>query len=314
MAKSGFIPTVTTFIFLAAIMASPAMAAEKRCTAQGKKVECPVQSAKSLAKAAAAYEKEAMNMMVGKGGSTYGIQPFDYLTGVGKRTKKSTLTKTASGYGKGETGKTELWDRVKKPKQGDALYNQWTNNWSPSFNKTLVAGADPNEGKQWYYVYCIGCHGWTLQGDGPNAVYLDPSPRILTAGKRYMNRKTNLELFTVIKGGGGAVDLSDIMPNWGNLLQDQDVWNIVAFIRAMADVRPPKTVKEYLNPKSSFNPKSAQNKVNPLNASKSDDFADIQELLEEGLAGRGVIKGGGYVDGGLREKPEDVARKVGQGY
>ena len=77
---------------------SSAVAAEKRCRVQGKKVECPVQSEEALLKAAEAYENEATDMAAGKSGSTYGIQPFDYLTGVGKRTEKTTLNEGESGY------------------------------------------------------------------------------------------------------------------------------------------------------------------------------------------------------------------------
>ncbi|MFV2081900.1 MAG: cytochrome c, partial [bacterium] len=215
-----------------------------------------------------------------------------------------------SGYGSA-TGKTEMWDRVKKPKEGESIYNQWTNNWSPTFKKTLVPGADPNEGKQWFYVYCIACHGWTLQGDGPSALAVEPRPRILTKGD-YMNKKTNLELFTVIKGGGEAVDLSSSMPAWGNLLQDQDIWNVIAWIRAMADVKPPTTIEEYLAPKSTFKPIAGD--VNPLNSASNADFQENQELNEGTLAGRGNIKGGQYVDGGLRRKAKDVEEKVQSGY
>jgi mono/diheme cytochrome c family protein len=301
---------VISSLFLFSV-ASQTLAAEKRCTAQGKKVECPVQSEEALLAAQEAYDKEADDMAQGKSGSTYGIQPFDYLTGVGKRTAKTTLDKGDSGYGGGETGKTEMWDRVLAPAEGEALYNQWTHNWSPTFKTTLVEGADPNEGKQWFYTYCIACHGWTLQGDGPSAYGVEPRPRILTEGS-YMNKKTNLELFTVIKGGGEAVDLSESMPSWGNYLQDQDIWNVIAWIRAMADVKPPKTVEEYLNPKSSFKPIAGD--VTPLNAAKHEDFIESQELNEETLAGRGVIKGGGYVEGGLRKSAEDVSDKVKSGY
>jgi mono/diheme cytochrome c family protein len=295
---------------------SSASAAEKRCKADGKKVVCPTQSDATLKKASKAYEKEAMDMATGKAGSTYGIEPFDYLTGVGKRTEKTSLTEGESGYGGslgGGTGKTELWDRVKNPTKGEALYNQWTNNWSPTLKETRVPGADPNEGKQWYYVYCIGCHGWLLQGDGPVAIDLNPRPRTLVKGS-YMNKKTNLELFTVIKGGGEAVSLSSSMPSWGNYLQDQDIWNVVAWVRAMQDVRSPKDLDEYLNPKSTFKPIPGD--VNPLNAMKSDDFLDAQELMEAELAGRGgdELVGGGFVEGGLRKKPEDVEKKVTKGY
>lgn len=295
-------------------LAGTSEAGEKRCALMdGKKVECPVQSDAVLKKAADAYEVEADAMANGQSGSTYGIAPFDYLTGIGKRTKNPDGYKTASGYGS-DTGKvgTELWDRVKAPKKGDSLYNQWTNNWSPSFKASLVPGADPNEGKQWYYVYCTGCHGWLLNGDGPNAVELDPKPRILTVGS-YMNHKSNLQLFSVIKGGGEAENLSGVMPAWGNYLQDQDIWNVVAWIRAMADVQPPKSVEEYLSPKSSFKP--IKGDINPLNKGKSGDFAEAQEMLESGMAGRGgSVKGGGYVAGGLRKNPDDVADKVKKGY
>lgn len=303
--------------FLAANVGT-GIAAEKRCSAEGKKVVCPTRTTAELEKALDNYENEAMSMMKGAAGSTYGITGFDYLTGVGKRTSKgragkATLKSGDSGYGS-STGKTEVWDRISKPASGEAVYNQWANNWSPTFKKSLVPGADPNEGKQWYYVYCVGCHGWLLRGDGPNALYLDPFPRDLTAGNAYMNRKTNVELFTVIKGGGAAVDLSDAMPSWGNLLQDQDIWNVIAWIRANADAKPPQTLQEYLNPQSSFNPKSAANAVTPLNASKSAEFADAQELLEEGglLGGRSQgLKGGGFVEGGLRKRPEETKKMKG---
>lgn len=305
----GKVRGITVFLVLSIVVfASAGFAAEKRCTAEGVKVECPTRTETELRDAAKNFEKEAMDMMKGVGGSTYGIAPFDYLTGIGKRTTKAdTKTfKTESGYAKG-TGKTEAWDRIKKPATGESVYNQWTNNWSPSFKDSLVPGANPNEGKQWYYVYCVGCHGWLLKGDGPNATYLDPFPRDLTAGAAYMNKKTNVELFAVIKGGGGAVDLSDVMPAWGNLLQDQDIWNVIAWIRANADAKKPTSIAEYLNPKSSFDPKSKANHVTPLNAANDPAFKDAQELAESMLAGRGgSLKGGGFVEGGLRKKPEEA--------
>lgn len=306
---------VSLIVFAFFIAAPFANAAEKRCKIGNEKVECPTRTDAELKKAIDDFEKEAMDMMKGIAASTYGIGGFDYLTGVGKRFTRdaskeiSKLEKGQSGYG-ATSGKTELWDRKKTAKvSDDTLYNQWTNNWSPSFKNTLVPGADPNEGKQWYYVYCVGCHGWLLHGDGPNAVYLDPKPRILTKGS-YMNKRTNVELFATIKGGGAAVDLSEIMPAWGNLLQDQDIWNVIAWIRANADVKPPKDINEYLNPKSSFDAKSKENAVTPLNAAKSPEFKDAQETVEASLAGRGGnLKGGGFVEGGLRKAPEKVTVK-----
>lgn len=294
-----------------------AFAAEKRCTAGGQKVECPTVSAAEAEAASQAYLKEGYDMESGQGGSTYGIAPFDYLTGVGKRAESDTKTfKTHSGYGADVKGsyKTELWDRVKAPSsdgvKDKSVYDQWTNNWSPTFGESLVAGADPNHGKMYYYSYCIACHGWLMHGDGPSASELDPRPRTLTRGD-YMQKKTNLELFTVIKGGGEAVSLSSSMPNWGNVLQDQDIWDIIAFIRAMQDVNVPKSVAEYLNPKSTFKP--IKGDVTALNAAKSADFQEVQELIESEMTGRAPgteLVGGGFVAGGNRHAPADIKVKA----
>ncbi|MBI5437930.1 MAG: cytochrome c [Nitrosomonadales bacterium] len=301
---------------------SSAFAAEKelRCKAGGVKVECPTITEAEAKAASAAFLKEGNDMEGGQGGSTYGIAPFDYLTGVGKRTKSDTKTyKTASGYGgkadeDHSTNKTELWDRVKKPASDGvsdkSVYDQWTNNWSPKFGETKVAGADANQGKTYYYSYCIACHGWLMHGDGPNAAELNPRPRTLTRGE-YMQKKTNLELFRVIKGGGESVSLSSSMPNWGNVLQDQDIWNIVAFIRAMQDVPPPKSVEEYLNPKSTFKP--IKGDVDAMTASKSKDFKEMNEEIESDMTGRAPgseLVGGGFVKGGNRAAPTEVAVKV----
>lgn len=297
--------------------ASSFAAPEKRCTAGGQKVECPTVTEAEAKKASAAFLKEGDDMEQGKGGSTYGIAPFDYLTGVGKRSNSDTKTfKTDSGYGGAAKGglKTELWDRVKAPSSDGvtdkSVYDQWTNQWSPKFGATLVAGADPNHGKTYYYSYCIACHGWLMHGDGPSASELNPRPRTLTRGD-YMQKKTNLELYAVIKGGGEQVSLSSSMPNWGNVLQDQDIWDIIAFIRAMQDVPPPTSVEAYLNPKSTFKP--IKDDVDALNASKSAAFKDVQETIESEMTGRAPgteLVGGGYVDGGNRKKPTEVAVKV----
>lgn len=313
--KIGLIAVTSLGMMLGS--AASSAAPEKRCTAGGQKVECPTITDAEAKKASEAFLKEGHDMEEGKGGSTYGIAPFDYLTGVGKRSNSDSKTfKTDSGYGGEAKGglKTELWDRVKAPASDGvtdkSVYDQWTNNWSPKFGETRVAGADPNHGKTYYYSYCIACHGWLMHGDGPSASELNPRPRTLTRGD-YMNKKTNLELFAVIKGGGEQVSLSSSMPNWGNVLQDQDIWDIIAFIRAMQDVPPPTSVEAYLNPKSTFKP--IKGDVDALNAAKSPEFKELQEMIESEMTGRAPgteLVGGGYVDGGNRKKPTEVAVKV----
>ncbi len=130
---------------------------------------------------------------------------------------------------------------------------------------TLVAGADPAEGAHWFSFYCVYCHGWSAKGDGPTAAVLEPRPRNLTNGK-YVNHVSNIELFAIIKGGGRARNFSEAMPAWGNVLQDQDIWNVIAFIRSLS--------------KPSFDPKSKEGEITANNSKESEDFIRLNAELE----------------------------------
>ncbi len=214
---------------------------------------------------------------------------------------------TESGW-TGKTGVTEVWFR--KHDSGSKLgadYNAWVNQWNnltrPGHKKgekgaftTPVAGADPDQGAHWFSFYCVHCHGWTGKGDGPTAAMLDPRPRNLTNGK-YTNFVSNVDIFTMIKGGGLARNLSQAMPPWGNVLQDQDIWNVVAFIRTLAD--KPKYVPD-------------PSDVTAANAKKSQEFQDMNEELELPgvMAGRGVNKGGYNSVGGGRLASEKTGVSV----
>ncbi|MBF0169720.1 MAG: cytochrome c [Nitrospinae bacterium] len=253
----------------------------------------------------------------GSSTSTYGVVGFDYLTGVGKVASspdkidektfkiKSNINSpleglmkkrfdnkwtgqyndTESGWTE-KSGVTEVWFRgVSKDSNLGGDYNEWVNQWNnitrPRHdNKTPVAGTDPDQGAHWFSFYCVHCHGWSGKGDGPTAATLDPRPRNLTNGK-YANYISNLDLFAVIKGGGPARNLSEAMPPWGNILQDQDIWNIISFLRTL----PEKPKYE-----------ADAGEVTAANAAKSQEFKDMNEELElEGvMAGRGGGLTGGY--------------------
>ncbi len=266
----------------------------------------------------------------GSGNSTYGVAGFDYLTGVGKVASspdkinektfkiqaniKSPLeglmkkrydnkwtgqyNDTQSGWSE-KSGVTEVWFRgaSKDPNVGGD-YNEWVNQWNnitrPRHdNKTPIAGTDPDQGAHWFSFYCVHCHGWSGKGDGPTAATLDPRPRNLTNGK-YANYLGNLDLYAVIKGGGKARNLSEAMPPWGNILQDQDIWNVVSFIRTLSD-----------KPKYVIDPTD----VTAASSKDSDEFIELNEELElEGvMAGRGSGMEGGYNSiGGGRLTSETV--------
>lgn len=92
---------------------------------------------------------------------------------------------------------------------------------------------DPKAGKQRYDVLCSSCHGAMGKGDGPAAAALTPKPRNHADGN-YMNGLTDKYLFDIIKGGGASMGKSPLMPPWGSQLGDQDIRNVVAYIRTLA--------------------------------------------------------------------------------
>ena len=93
---------------------------------------------------------------------------------------------------------------------------------------------DPKKGKEKYMenMRCSACHGDSGKGEGPAAIALNPKPRNYT-DCAVMSKKSDAELFKVIKEGGPAVGLSPLMAPFGSQLNDKEVWDVVAFIRSI---------------------------------------------------------------------------------
>lgn len=91
---------------------------------------------------------------------------------------------------------------------------------------------DAKAGGQLYQTYCATCHGKTGKGDGPSAANLNPKPRNHT-DKKYMSSESDEEFFNVIKGGGASMGKSPLMPAWGTTLKDDQIRNVVAYLRKL---------------------------------------------------------------------------------
>jgi mono/diheme cytochrome c family protein len=93
---------------------------------------------------------------------------------------------------------------------------------------------DPKKGKEKYMenMRCSACHGDSGKGDGAAAFALNPKPRNYT-DCAVMSKKSDAELFKVIKEGGPAVGLNPLMAPFGSQLNDKEVWDVVAFIRSI---------------------------------------------------------------------------------
>ncbi len=102
--------------------------------------------------------------------------------------------------------------------------------FSPAF---AAQKGDAKAGKARYDLLCTSCHGTSGKGDGPAAASLTPKPRDHSDGK-YMNTLTDKYIFDIIKGGGASAGKSPLMPPWGGQLSDQDIENLIAYIRSLA--------------------------------------------------------------------------------
>lgn len=96
------------------------------------------------------------------------------------------------------------------------------------FATTQAQTADLKAGQAKYQQLCATCHGAAGKGDGPAAVALNPKPRNLST-----TTKTDTELKAIISKGGAASGLSPIMPAWGAALSEQELANVIAYIRSL---------------------------------------------------------------------------------
>jgi len=100
----------------------------------------------------------------------------------------------------------------------------------------LAGCGDPHvaKGKKTFARFCAPCHGTGGAGDGYNAVNLDPHARDLTdTSEAYMVKLSNQEIYDVISQGGRGVDLAPLMPAWGKVFSEDEIWSLVAYIRTL---------------------------------------------------------------------------------
>lgn len=97
---------------------------------------------------------------------------------------------------------------------------------------SLAADAAAGEAK--FKQLCATCHGPTGHGDGPASAALNPQPRDLSSTE-WQDSVDDTHIRTVIKDGGPAVGLSPMMAAFGHSLNDEDLDNLVAYIRSLDD-------------------------------------------------------------------------------
>ncbi len=97
-----------------------------------------------------------------------------------------------------------------------------------------TAPGDPvARGAAHYKMLCATCHGEDGCSAGPGAAGLDPQPAKHCDGN-YMNKLSDEHLFKVIKEGGASVGKSPLMAPWGGTLTDDQIRDVIEFLRSIA--------------------------------------------------------------------------------
>ena len=79
-----------------------------------------------------------------------------------------------------------------------------------------------------FRTYCVLCHGANGEGNGRAAERYVPRPANLTVSVLSDGQKER-----IIRGGGASVGRSPFMPPWGQELTDEQIRDLLAFLRAI---------------------------------------------------------------------------------
>ena len=94
------------------------------------------------------------------------------------------------------------------------------------FLPALAMEEQAQPGKALFQQYCQDCHGPQRDGRGVLRPFLEQDPANLTS--QMTQAKTDQELFSIIKRGGGE------MHGWADTFTDEQVLDLVQYIRALS--------------------------------------------------------------------------------
>jgi len=89
-------------------------------------------------------------------------------------------------------------------------------------------------GQALYAMHCAVCHGESGKGDGPSASGFATKPSNLTEGRR-LNQLSDEFFVNIVLNGGPAEGLSPGMPPFRGNLNEGQIRQITAYVRALAD-------------------------------------------------------------------------------
>lgn len=104
--------------------------------------------------------------------------------------------------------------------------------WSDP-QRMIPLSYDQAQGKRIFYTQCVWCHADSTPAGPSNRSNLKPMPVLMNDGM-VLNGESDNYLENIIALGGSAVSKSAMMPPYGQTLTQQEIQQVVAYTRAIA--------------------------------------------------------------------------------
>jgi mono/diheme cytochrome c family protein len=102
--------------------------------------------------------------------------------------------------------------------------------------RVIPLSYDEAQGKRIVYAQCVWCHADATPAGPSNRSNLNPVPVLMNDGTA-LNHESGEYLENIITLGGSAVSKSAMMPPYRQMLTQQEIQQVVAYTRAIA--QPP---------------------------------------------------------------------------
>ncbi|MBI2875557.1 MAG: cytochrome c [Candidatus Tectomicrobia bacterium] len=123
------------------------------------------------------------------------------------------------------------------PEAGDGVLH----NFLDRGQRERLQLAKIHRGERLYRHYCLLCHGEEGRGDGYNASTLEVPPRDLAA-PGFLRKTSDEQLSVVIARGSRALGKSPLCPPWGRVLKEEEIRDLIAYVRNLGR-KPPFSVQ-----------------------------------------------------------------------
>lgn len=148
---------------------------------------------------------------------------------------------------------------------------------------SLSTSADAIEqGAQLYQAHCAVCHGVEGKGDGPQASSLSKPPTNLT-DLAFGASKSGFDLYSSL-----VLGVPPAMPAFGEQLNDEQLWAIVAYLQSLTFTTPPEAIQNTSTQATLAAPVSGEVSGTAL---PTDSSTPVPPPAEQPTNGQGMIIG-----------------------